>query len=116
MEQDFHGEPLVCFQVDQQHKNVLTDSLINAVISWYHFIMGHAGINQMAKCLNAFLYYLTMKSKVEAYVTMCNACQLNKNLGLGYGYMTPSQDISQPWEEVAVDCIGLWMTDFTNLG
>jgi len=53
---------------------------------------------------------------VEEYVLTCEACQKNKHLGQGYGHLPPRNDLSTPWEEVALDLIGPWEVPIPNLG
>ena len=57
-----------------------------------------------------------MKSAVEKHVLTCDACQQNKNPGQGYGHLPPCKDTLQPWEEVAVDLIGLWKFSIPGVG
>ena len=115
-EEEFHGTILISNLHNGQHKIVLPESLQLPAIKWYHMVMGHGGATRIYKALSQFFFSSRLKTKVEEYVLTCDACQKNKHLGQGYGHLPPRNDLSTPWEEVALDLIGPWEVPIPNLG
>ena len=115
-EQDFNGTELVCREIDGQQRIVLTDELVDQAITWYHFVLGHVGTTRLYSLLKTFVYHPQLKAKIDEYVATCDSCQRNKNQGPGYGHLPPRQDVSQPWEEIAVDSIGPWAVEIPSFG
>ena len=78
--------------------------------------MGHVGATRLLQSLCSFFFAPNLKAAVEKHVYSCESCQRNKNQGRGYGHLPPRQDISIPWEEVAVDLIGPWQIIVEGVG
>ena len=115
-EEEFHGTNLICSLQNNQQKIVLPEILQVPSIKWYHMVMGHGGATRIYNAISQFLFSPKLKSNVEKFVLSCDSCQRNKNLGQGYGHLPPRNDISTPWEEVAVDLIGPWEIEIPFVG
>ena len=115
-QQQFGETQLICYQQDQANKIVLPSALHQDATAWYHFVLGHVGIQRLIKSLNSFCYIEGLKKKVEEFVLTCESCQKNKNQGPGYGHLPPREDTSVPWNEVAVDLIGPWPIQVAGVG
>lgn len=114
--QEFYGTELICNLQNNQQKIVLPEVLQDPAIQWYHIVMGHGGATRLYNALNQFLFSPKLKARVEGFVATCDACQRNKNQGMRYGHLPPRNDVSIPWEEIAVDLIGPWSIDISLIG
>ncbi len=99
-----------------KQKIVLPEILQEPTIKWYHMVMGHGGATRIYKAIGQFFLSPRLKAQVEQLVLTCNVCQRNKNLGQGYGHLPPQNNISTPWEEIAIDLIGPWEIDVPHMG
>ena len=112
--QVFHGTELICKNVNGQWKIVLPEPLVGPTITWYHSTMGHPGITRLSGSLRTHLWFPRLQDRVAAHVATCEHCQRYKAPGRGYGHLPPRDDTAQPWEEVAVDCVGRWSITLSN--
>eukprot|EP00957_Ditylum_brightwellii_P133899 10210724-Ditylum_brightwellii.AAC.1 len=62
---------------------VLPSKLVAPVITWYHHVLGHCGINQLD-------------------------CQRNKVFGAGFGELSAWHAVLMPWNKNAIDQIRPW--------
>ena len=86
--QDFHGGgktiSLVCFK----GKIVVPSRLQKHVISWYHTLLCHPGINRTEESISQHLWWPKMRSHITNYVKACPTCQRNKR---SMDYYLPKQ-------------------------
>jgi transposase InsO family protein len=105
------GRPLVCYKMHPNDpegawKIALPTGLLDGVVGWYHRVLGHCGITRLYDTIRTHCYHPHLKRKCE--LLHCDACQLNKQLGAGYGELPPREAPLVPWDEVCVDLIGPW--------
>lgn len=105
------GRPVICYKPDgtsnaADWKIAIPTSLIKPVIEWYHYTLGHCGINRLYETIRTHLYIPGLRQLCEAY--RCEICQKNKIIGPGYGHLPPREAPLLPWTEVSVDLIGPW--------
>ena len=53
-------------------------------------------------------YQSNLRTRIENFVKLCDACQRFKLPGKGYGELPPREAQLAPWQENAVDLIGPW--------
>jgi transposase InsO family protein len=78
--------------------------------------MGHGGSTRLYQAISQFFFSPRLKARVEELVSTCDSCQRNKNIGPGYGHLPPRNDVSVPWEEIAIDLIGPWTIQIPYVG
>jgi len=108
--QPFGLSQLVCYRKGLQHnwRIVVPNALLSGLVSWYHHVLSHTGIENLKRSLNLVFYHPLLNQAVEAHVKNCSVCQFHKLQNQGYGELPPRQALAQPWYEVAVDTIGPW--------
>jgi transposase InsO family protein len=106
--QEFHGVEMICKRHQDQWKIVLPEDLIEPTIDWYHIVLGHCGITRLETTLLNHLWFPNMRDRITRHVNECEHCKRYKFIGQGQGHVPPRNDVSIPWEEVAVDTIGPW--------
>ena len=114
--QEFNGSQVICCQINGQPKIVLNDQLLKDAIHWYHFVLGHPGITRLITTLNIHFFYPKTRIFVHDYVRTCDECQRYKAEGARYAHLPPQEDLSMPWEEIAVDLIGPWECNIEGIG
>lgn len=115
--QDFHGTMLVCKQAaNNEFRIVLPQAIVDNVVRWYHLSLMHSGEIRTLRAISRYFYSFKLKDRVHDFVSRCDSCQRHKNVGAGYGELPPRNDVSIPWEEVAVDLIGPWNVNIPGLG
>jgi transposase InsO family protein len=115
--QEYHGTPLVCKRANNNEwRIVLPNNVVDDVVQWYHAALMHSGEVRTLRAISRYFYSFKLKDRVHDYVSHCDDCQRNKSAGAGYGELPPRNDVSIPWEEVAVDLIGPWNINIPGLG
>jgi len=89
-------------------KIYLPDALLHDAIRWYHCALGHIGQNRLHDTMKIHLYHPDLRNKIEDFVSRCDPCQRQKNVGRGHGYTAGRDAHVHPWREVCVDLIGPW--------
>ncbi|GAX12003.1 hypothetical protein FisN_8Lu111 [Fistulifera solaris] len=87
-------------------KIALPAALLDKVIVWYHLVLGHCGSTRLYETIGRRFAIPGLKKRCEEF--KCSSCQMNKQLGPGYGHLPPRHAALLPWYEVAVDLIGPW--------
>ena len=90
---------------DDQWKICLPMTLAPNVIEWYHYTLGHAGIQRLYDTISKRFCIRGLYKMCEEYVCPEN-CKQWKHLGQGYGHLPPRNALVAPWDEVAVDLVG----------
>ena len=74
---DFHrggkSRSLVCYK----DKIVVPKLLHKHVISWYHTLLCHQGINSTEESIAQHLWWSKMRDQITNYVSACPTCQRN---------------------------------------
>ena len=108
---------IICFRSDPNAepgdwKIALPPAILNQTIIWYHFTLGHCGVNRLYDTIRAHFAYPQLKERCAEFT--CAQCQRNKLTGAGYGELPPREAPLLPWTEVAVDLIGPWTMEIQN--
>jgi hypothetical protein len=74
-------------------------------VKWFHQVMGHPGEKRLQETLNQGYHHPRLRYHIEKL--KCKDCQ-NKLEGHGYGLLPKQEVWIAPWEEVAINLIGLW--------
>lgn len=102
----YHGggitHNLVCFK----DKIVVPCKLQKHVISWYHTVLCHPGINRTEESIGQHLWWPKMRDHITLYVQSCPVCQLNKRQNKKLGWLPPKIAEATPWDTLCVDLIG----------
>ena len=90
-------------------KIIIPDSLVRAVIKWFHSVLIHPGARRMYDTINAHFYSPKFCSIIDTLCsTWCNVCQRIHSRVPKLGKLSPKQTEQNPWEEVQVNLIGPW--------
>ena len=100
---NIHGPDLIF------HKNkvLIPPSLLNRIITWYHELLNHPGVERTYKTISIHFYARGMEARVRIIVRRCS-CQKNKRVTKNYGHLPPTFQDYQPWEVVQADLFGPW--------
>ena len=66
--------------------------------------------------IGKIFYIANLQQSIEAYVQQCDSCQRHKAINRPSGNLAPREDAAYLFEEVAVDCIGLWTITVQGMG
>ena len=106
----FNDRNIICHRPDitkpNEWKICLPEPLVQAVIVWYHLVLGHRGNTSMYQTISRRFHFPGLKQKVEAF--RCEICQLNKPANTQYGHLPERHAELVPWYFVAIDLIGPW--------
>jgi hypothetical protein len=58
-----------------------------ALVRWYHQVLGHPGIHCLRDSMATHFYHLHLRATVNDVIKHCEACQINKLTGPGYGQL-----------------------------
>ena len=105
------GRNIICYRADYINrpydwKIYIPETLIQAVIVWYHVVLGHRGTTSLYNTISRRFYTPGLKRRVEAL--RCEICQRNKSPNVQYGHLPERHADLVPWDSVAVDLIGPW--------
>lgn len=108
---------VICFKPSRDSpegdwKIALPLALLDPVIVWYHLVLGHCGSTRLYQTIGRRFAVPGLKKRCEEF--KCGNCQVNKQLGPGYGHLPPRHAALVPWDEVAVDLIGPWKIKIGN--
>jgi hypothetical protein len=93
---------LIC----RNDKIVIPKSLRKRVMTWYHEVLCHPGINRTEETIGQHLWWPNMRDEITHYVSRCPTCQKNKKRHKKYGHLPEKQAESEPWDVLCVDLIG----------
>ena len=102
----FHGGGKTWSLACYKDKIVIPKLLQKHVISWYHTLLCHPGINRTEESIAQHLWWPKMRDQITNYVTSCPTCQRNKRKNKKYGHLPPKVAESKPWDVLCVDLIG----------
>ena len=107
-----HGQyKLAQFRLDKDSttwKIIIPDSLVGAVIKWFHSVLIHPGARRMYDTITAHFYSPKFRSIIDTFCKTCDICQRIHSRVPKLGKLPPKQTEQNPWEEVQVDLIGPW--------
>ena len=66
-QETIHQHEVVVYSKDtnRQWKIVIPNSLVKAVMSWYHTILGHAGIEKLVNTVGARFHINNLRARAE---------------------------------------------------
>ena len=103
---NFHGggkyRMLVCYK----DKIVVPKLIQKHVITWYHNILCHPGINRTEESIGQHLWWPKMRHHITQFVQSCPTCQKNKRKQKKYGHLPPKEAEAIPWDKMCIDLIG----------
>jgi hypothetical protein len=82
------------------------------LVPWFHQVLGHPGIHRLRDSIATHFYHLQLRATVNDVIKHCEACQVNKLTGPGYGHLPTREATALPFQEVAVNLIGPWRVTF----
>ena len=88
-------------------KICLPESLVYDVLRWFHVKLGHPGTTRLYDSIRARFHCNRLYTICATYKCP-DECFRYKQTGQGYGHLPPREALVTPWDEVAVDLIGLW--------
>jgi hypothetical protein len=77
-------------------------------VKWYHHYLQHPGHTRLEEAMNAVMYWKGMRTTIWSLTKSCRSCQVNKRRLQKYGHLPPKTVITNPWECLCVDLIGLY--------
>jgi hypothetical protein len=77
-------------------------------IKWYHHYLQHPGHTRLEEAMNAVMYWKGMCTTIRSLTKSCRSCQINERRSRRYGHLPPKTVITNPWECLCVDLIGLY--------
>ena len=107
----YASHKLAQFRQDKEStkwKIIIPDSLVGAVIKWFHSVLIHPGARRMYDTINAHFYSPKFRSIIDTFCSTCDVCQRIHSRVPKLGKLPPKQTEQNPWEEVQVDLIGPW--------
>jgi Integrase zinc binding domain len=108
---------LVCYisAPNEPWKIFLPTTLLGHAVHWYQLALGHIGTNRLYDTMKQHLYHPDLRNRVDDFVSRCKDCQMQKSSTRGHGLRAPRQAEAHPWREVAVDFIGPWKLEISNV-
>ena len=107
--QEFQQFDVICFKAtnDELWSIGIPESLAKDVLTWYHLVLGHCGMDRLHRNLSARFVINKLKEKRISATQGCpDKCQQYTPVGRSYGHLPPRHAKLKPWEDVAVDLIG----------
>ena len=72
---------LGCTLVDYEKQVMVSDTLQEDLIAWYHQNLGHSASDRQNKTMRPILYWPGMSSAIERFIRTCVACmEANSNM------------------------------------
>ena len=98
-----HGPDLIFCKT----KIAVPDTLLDRIITWYHELLNHPGVERTYKTISQHFYARGMEARVRTLVRRCSG-QKNKQVTRNYGHVPPTNQSYEPWECVQADLFGPW--------
>ncbi len=77
-------------------------------VKWYHHYLQHPGYTRLKEMMNAAMYWKGMHTTIQSLAKSCRSYQINMRGSCKYGHLPPKTVITNPWEYLCVDLIGLY--------
>ncbi len=87
---------------------VIPKPLQMLAVKWYHHYLQHPGHTRLKEIMNAAMYWKGTRTTIWSLTMSCRSCQINKRRSHRYAHLPPKTVITNPWEYVCVDLIGLY--------
>ena len=95
-------------------KIYLPATLVADVILWYHITLSHVGLQNLYNTINNQFTSPRLYTLVREYTCPHNCAQY-KQQGVVYGHLSAHNAQVAPWDKVAVDLIGPWKINGTQI-
>jgi transposase InsO family protein len=93
---------------NKKHRICIPPSLQNQILSWYHEMLRHPGINHLEQTLTMHFAWPSLRTDVLQFAKTCDQCQRLKRHRKHYGHLPDVSPNVIPWHTVAVDLVGPW--------
>jgi transposase InsO family protein len=112
-----HDLQLVCYipAPNEPWKIFLPNTLLGQAVQWYHLALGHIGTNRLYGMMKQYPYHPDLRNQVDDFVSRCKDFQIQKSSTRGHRLLAPRQAEAHHWREVAVDLIGPWKLEISNV-
>ena len=100
---------LGCTLVAYEKQVMISDTLQEDLISWYHQNLGHSASDRQNKTMRPIFYWPGMSSAIERFIRTCVTCKREKLHGgkQQHGLLPPRMlQSAKPFDVVHVDLIG----------
>lgn len=87
---------------------MIPKNLKQKIISWYHEILVHPGVDRKEKTISQHFYWTGMQKDIKQFIKNCQLCQKLKKRTKKYGHLPGKETECVPWEKLCVDLIGLY--------
>jgi hypothetical protein len=77
-------------------------------VKWYHHYLQHPGHTRLEETMNAVMSWKGMRTAIRSLTKSCRSCQINKRRSRKYEHLPPKTVITNPWECLCVELIGLY--------
>ena len=87
-----HGSPpLVVYRAypNAQPRIRIPDSMLDTIVRFYHMATVHVGATKLYQTMAQFWIHDDLKKRTESISLLCEACQMYKLIGKGYGHLPP---------------------------
>ena len=103
---DFHGGGKVWSLISYKGKIVVPKVVTKHVISWYHTMLCHPGVNRTEETIAQHLWWPEMREQIRKHCVKCHICQKNKRDQRRFGHLPPKEAEVKPWDKMCIDLIG----------
>jgi hypothetical protein len=80
---------------------------VHAVKRNHHYLQ-HPGHTHLKETMNTAMYWKGTHTTIRSLTKSCRSCRINKRRSRKYGHPPPKTVITNPWECLCVDLIGLY--------
>ena len=98
----FRGSDIIC----HNDKIYIPKRLQNSIVTWYHEILCHAGMNRTEETIRQHYTFPNLREKCKQHIGKCDTCQRYKKQKKKYGYVPAKEAEAEPWKTLCVDLIG----------
>jgi hypothetical protein len=64
---------------------------LNALVLWFHAVLGQCGIHRLCNSIATRFLHPKLQATINAVIKHCDAYQIKKQTGPGYGHLPPRQ-------------------------
>ena len=92
-DQVFYEHTLKVYIKNNKTKIVLPQALLHSTIKWYHYILGHRGVERLIRSIATHLYSPGLKQAVTDFCKTYDACQRYKKNGPGVEHLATRTEL-----------------------
>ena len=102
----FHGGEKDRLLILKDRKIVVSKSLQQRIVTWYHTMLCHPGETRTEESIRQHFTWKGLKPEVCRQCKNCHICQVTKKVHKNYGKLPPKKPEVTPWEFLYVEMIG----------